>query len=119
MSYPFTVDGETVWDPAPRVGLLYAGITEAVSEVVRQPTGLKPSADGTCAIDVAAFHAFVECLRESQAATRHPVYGAMMKGVLAVSLQLAKKTGAELTPMYGEEQPIFGLAADLRATMSV
>ena len=119
MSYPFTVDGETVWDPALRVGLLYVGITEAVSEVLGQPTGLKPSADGTCAIDVAAFHAFVDCLRESQASTRHPVYGAMMKGLLAVSVQLAKKTGAELAPMYGEEQTIFGAAADLRLTMSV
>jgi len=119
MSYPFTVDGETVWDPALRVGLLYAGITEAVSEVLKQPTGLKPSADGTCAIDVAAFHAFVACLRESQASTRHPVYGGLMKGLLAVSLQLAKTTGAELTPMYGDEQAIFGAAADFAGAMSV
>ncbi len=117
MSYPYTVDGETVWDPTSRVGTLYAALTEAASEVLRQPTGLKQAADGTCEIDVAAFHTFVEYLRESQAATRDPVYGAMMKGLLAVSLQLAKLTGAELTPMYGDERPIFGAAADYGVTM--
>lgn len=113
MSYPFTVDGETVWDPALRVGRLYVAICEGVAGVLALQTGLKPSADGTCAIDVAVFHGFVDGLREAQASTRHPVYGSMMKGLLAVSIQLARVTGADLMPMYGDELRIFADAKDL------
>lgn len=118
MSYPFTVDGRTVWDPALRVGRLYVAICASVAEVLEVQPGLKPGADGTCAIDVASFHGFVESLRESQASTRHPVYGSMMKGLLAVSIQLAKATGADLTPMYGDEVRIFADAKDLESSIS-
>jgi hypothetical protein len=98
MSYYFEVLGETVWDPSLRIGKWYLSFATAAAELVQRPTGLTPSDDDTCAVDLPVFRGFVESLLDCYASTRHPVQHGLMRGVLLTSLVILKRGGVVIAP---------------------
>ncbi|MGV9993956.1 DUF6086 family protein [Streptomyces sp. NPDC003374] len=103
MSYYFEVAGETVWDPSLRIGKWYLSFAKSAAELVQRPTGLTPSDDDTCAVDVQVFRQFVEGLLDCYGSTRHPVQHGLMRGVLLASLVMLERAGVVLEPKTGRE----------------
>ncbi|GGN60296.1 DUF6086 family protein [Streptomyces kronopolitis] len=106
MSYYFEASGHTVWDPSLRIGKWYLSFAESAADLVHRPTGLKPSDDDTCAVDVQVFRQFVEGLLECYASTRHPVQHGLMRGVLLTSLVMLERVGVEMSPKSEREASI-------------
>lgn len=103
MSYYFEVAGETVWDPSLRIGNWYLSFAESAAELVQRPTGLTPSDDDTCAVDVQVFRQFVEGLLDCYGSTRHPVQHDLMRGVLLASLVMLGRGGVVIAPKSERE----------------
>ncbi|KOG66388.1 hypothetical protein ADK76_02840 [Streptomyces griseoflavus] len=103
MSYYFEVSGETVWDPSLRIGKWYLSFAEAAAELVQRPTGLTPSQDDTCAVDIQPFQHFVQGLLDCYASTRHPVQHGLVRGVLLASLVILARGGGVIVPKTERE----------------
>jgi len=103
MSYYFEVAGETVWDPALRIGMWYLSFAESAANLVQRPTGLTPSDDDTCAVDIEVFRQFVEGLLDCYGSTRHPVQHGLMRGLLLASLVILGRGGLTITPKSERE----------------
>ncbi|MFJ6139012.1 DUF6086 family protein [Kitasatospora sp. NPDC092286] len=108
MSYYFEVSGETVWDPSLRIGKWYLSFAEAAAELVQRPTGLTPSDDDTCTVNVQVFRQFVDGLLECYASTRHPVQHGLMRGVLLTSLVILERGGVVIAPKSEREASLLG-----------
>ncbi|GAB1641401.1 DUF6086 family protein [Krasilnikovia sp. MM14-A1259] len=108
MSYYFKVAGETVWNPALRIAQWYLSFAERAGELVQRPTGLAPSNDDTCTIEVEVFQQFVEAMLECYASTRHPVQHGLMRGVLLASLVVLKRGGVALDPKSERAASLMG-----------
>ncbi|MEU3430488.1 DUF6086 family protein [Streptomyces gardneri] len=106
MSYYFEVAGETVWDPSLRIGKWYLSFAETAGKLVQRPTGLTPSDDDTCAVNVQVFRQFVESLLECYASTRHPVQHGLMRGVLLTSLVMLERGGVVISSKSEREAAI-------------
>jgi len=103
VSYYFEADGNTLWDPSLRMGKWYLSFAESAADLVHRPTGLTPSDDDTCAVDVPVFRQFVEALLECYASTRHPVQHSLMRGVLLASLVMLERGGGKVSPKSERE----------------
>ncbi|MFI1160266.1 DUF6086 family protein [Streptomyces sioyaensis] len=106
MSYYFEAAGHTVWNPSLRMGRWYLAFAESVADLVHRPTGLTPSGDDTCAVDVPVFRQFVEALLECYASTRHPVQHGLMRGVLLTSLVMLERGGVKMSPESEREASV-------------
>ncbi|MFJ3790974.1 DUF6086 family protein [Kitasatospora sp. NPDC090091] len=103
MSYYFEVSGETAWNPSLRIGKWYLSFAETAAELIQRPTGLTPSDDDTCAVNMQMFRQFVEGLLECYASTRHPVQHGLMRGVLLTSLVILERGGVAIAPKSERE----------------
>jgi hypothetical protein len=118
MSYPFLSAGESVWDPALRVGQLYLGQAELVAELTEVPSGLTPLRDGTCDLAPGVFAAFVEHVWRYYNKGRHPANAHLLHGVLLVSLVLLQRSGGPPLQPGGEVLDALLVEADaLERTM--
>ncbi|MFD7233668.1 DUF6086 family protein [Streptomyces sp. NPDC059881] len=102
MSYPFELDGETLWDAGYHSGQLYASLARGAAEFLELPSGLTPNAQGGCDVDLEPFRVFVERLYELYTSTRNEVLHGLAHGLLATSLVLLERAGGAvaLTPPY-------------------
>ncbi|WP_406271298.1 DUF6086 family protein [Streptomyces sp. NBC_00191] len=107
MSYPFELDGETLWDAGYYSGRLYASLARGAAEFVELPTGLTPSDQGGCDVELHTFRAFVEGLYGTYSSTRNPVLHGLMRGLLVTSLVLLEHAGASIT-LKPEHEEAFG-----------
>lgn len=105
MSYPFELDGETLWDAGYRTGQLYASLAHGAAEFLELPSGLTPNVQGGCDVDLEPFRVFVEGLHELYASTRNEVLHGLSHGLLATSLVLLERAGGTiaLTPPYAAD----------------
>ncbi|WP_436492234.1 DUF6086 family protein [Actinokineospora sp. HUAS TT18] len=117
MSYYFEVGGETVWNPALRIGKVYVTHAEGVAAQMGLPTGLAPADDDSCAVDVQAFPRFVDCLLEWDRTTRHPVMHALLDGLLITSLALREAIGGAVPPKSEREAALLAEATKLARSM--
>jgi hypothetical protein len=103
MSYYFEVSGETVWDPSLRIGEWYLAFAATAAGLVQRPTGLTPSNDDTCDVNIQVFRRFVEGLLECYASTRHPIQHSLMRAVLLSSLVMLERGGVVIAPKSERE----------------
>ncbi|MFD9212527.1 DUF6086 family protein [Streptomyces sp. NPDC087659] len=102
MSYPFELDGETLWDAGYHSGQLYAWLAHGAAEFLELPSGLTPNVQGGCDVDLEPFQGFVEGLYEQYASTRNELLHGLAHGLLVTSLVLLERAGGTiaLTPPY-------------------
>ncbi|MFD4718539.1 DUF6086 family protein [Streptomyces sp. NPDC058423] len=102
MSYPFEMEGETLWDAGYHSGRLFASLAHGAAEFLELPSGLTPSDQGGCDVDPEQFRVFVEGLHELYASTRNEVLHGLSHGLLATSLVLLERAGGTvaLTPPH-------------------
>ncbi|MDV5147350.1 DUF6086 family protein [Streptomyces sp. SBC-4] len=97
LSYPYELDGETLWDAGSYSGRLYLSLVKGAAEHLELPSGLIENARiGGCDIDLPAFRVFVEGLYESYSSAGNPVLLGLSRGLLATSLVLLDMAGSSL-----------------------
>ncbi|MFC7258924.1 DUF6086 family protein [Streptomyces lutosisoli] len=97
MSYPYELGGETLWDAGYHSGQLYASLARGAAEFVKLPTGLTPTPQGSCDIELLTFRSFVQGLYGTYSSTRNPVLHGLTRGLLVTSLVLLERAGAPIT----------------------
>ncbi|OLE28301.1 MAG: hypothetical protein AUG44_07765 [Actinobacteria bacterium 13_1_20CM_3_71_11] len=114
MSHDFEVAGDTVWSPARRAGLVYAGFARVVGDVLGQETGLTPTPEDVTQIDPDVFAGFVDGLLDMYSRSNHQILHAHLTPVIEVSLVILERAGRpwpdddpRLTPFKG--YPAVGL----------
>lgn len=105
MSYPFELDGETVWDAGSQTGQLYVSLARGAAAYLELPCGLTPNEQGSCDIELSLFQPFVERMYSTYSSTRNPVLHGLTRGLLITSLVLLEQAGREiaLTPEHEED----------------
>ncbi|MFD7324188.1 DUF6086 family protein [Streptomyces sp. NPDC059875] len=107
MSYPYELDGETLWDAGYNSGRLYISLTQAAEDYVELPSGLIENARiGGCDVDLPTFRVFVEGLYKSYSSTQNPVLHGLSRGLLVTSLVLLDMAGASLTLRAEHEEAL-------------
>ncbi|WP_443042677.1 DUF6086 family protein [Streptomyces sp. NBC_00344] len=117
MSYYFEVDGRTVWDCSLRIGRWFIASAESVAGLIDLPTGLAPSSQDSCDIELKIFRGFVDGLRECYNSTRHPVMHSLMDGLLVTCLVLLERGGTGSVPMNLTENALFERKAIIAQSM--
>ncbi|GAB2508164.1 DUF6086 family protein [Nocardia heshunensis] len=126
MSLPFEVDGETVWDPALRTGIVFIGTADALGDMFRgyidhddhrHATGLRSRPDGTCAIDPPEFLQFVDRVRDALARTGSLSHRILIEGWLTCALALLDKMGTAFEPRNMREERLAEMIEEVRQGM--
>jgi Family of unknown function (DUF6086) len=94
MSYVFEIDTETVWSPALRVGEIYVGFVRVLEEIVGSSAGLEPISSDMVRIDPERLKGFVRDLLS--VTTTHVILGSELETVIALSLVMLERGGADL-----------------------
>ncbi|WP_330348282.1 DUF6086 family protein [Streptomyces sp. NBC_00582] len=97
MSYPYELGGETLWEAGYHSGRLYASLARGAAEFVKLPTGLTPTPQGSCDIELSTFRAFVQGLYTLYSSTSSLVIHGLARGLLVTSLVLLERAGAPIT----------------------
>ncbi|MEU1620684.1 DUF6086 family protein [Streptomyces sp. NPDC005722] len=98
MSYPYALDGETLWDAGYASGRLYFSLAQGAAEYLDVPSGLIENARlGGCDVVLPTFRVFVEGLYASYSSTEHRVLHGLSRGLLVTSLVLLDMAGSSLT----------------------
>ena len=97
LSYPYELGGETLWDAGYFSGKLYASLARGAAEFVELPTGLTPTPQGSCDVELPTFRAFVQGLYAHYSSTSNPVIHGLARGLLVTSLVLLEHAGAPIT----------------------
>lgn len=95
MSYIFDVAGETVWSPSLRLGRLFIDMVGAFSRLVGHESGLSAMAEDYYEIEVDSFTSFIKEVLTDPAAS-HPVYSAMVRGLVLTSMVIINRAGGAL-----------------------
>lgn len=119
MSYPFGLDGETLWDAGYHSGLLYASLAHGAAEFLELPSGLAPNDQGGCDVDIEQFRVFVEGLYERYASTRNEVLHGLAHGLLVTSLVLLERAGGTLALTPPHAATLLDEKASLAHSMAV
>ncbi|MFI0904815.1 DUF6086 family protein [Streptomyces sioyaensis] len=96
----------TRYGPPLLIGKWYLSFAESTTDLVHRPTGLTPSDDDTCAVDMQTFRQCVEAPLECYASTRHPVQHGLMRGVLLAPLVMVER-GGEISSKPEREVSLF------------
>jgi hypothetical protein len=114
MSLIFDVDGDTVWNPATRVGDLYVRLLTEIADVLGVPTGLIDfTSEDTYEIDVDVYGGLVRKIADLYAASPDPVLRGLLEGVLAPSVVVLDRAGRPLAAQSGKEHELIAKARQL------
>jgi hypothetical protein len=106
VSYTFEVRGETVWDPALRIGLIHHGYVEVLERVLGRPAGWTMVAGDTVEIDPRVFTTFVDGLLDAYGRSNHPVLHGQLALVIKLSLVMLERAGAPWQPDDPRLEPV-------------
>ncbi|MFJ8943324.1 DUF6086 family protein [Streptomyces sp. NPDC102395] len=107
MSYPYELDGETLWDAGFQSGRLYFSLAQGAAELIQLPTGLTHNDRlGGCDIELPTFRAFVEGAYDSYSRTNSPVLQGLWRGLLVTSLVLLEMAGSSITLSAEHEEAL-------------
>ncbi|MDT0389176.1 DUF6086 family protein [Streptomyces dubilierae] len=106
MSHPFELGGETLWDAGHHSGLLYLSLARGAAEFLELPTGLTPTAQGSCEIELSTFRAFVQGLYDTWSSAGNPVLRGLTRDLLVTSLVLLDGAGAPIVLQPAHEEAL-------------
>ncbi|MFD3916728.1 DUF6086 family protein [Streptomyces sp. NPDC058603] len=118
MSYPFELGGETLWDAGYHSGQLYASVARGAAEFLEVPSGLSPSPQGGCDVELAQFETFVQALHGLYTSTGSEVLHGLTRGLLVTSLVLLERAGGVITLKPSHEAVLLAEKAALARTMA-
>ncbi|MGW4273372.1 DUF6086 family protein [Streptomyces seoulensis] len=117
MTYSFIIDDDTVWGPANRVGRLYAGMAEAVADVLGLPTGLGEDIGEMFEIDTAQFSAFTQAMLAVRAESSHQYFWILLDSVLPISIAMLRRAGRPATPQTAQETDYLAMVNEMDLPM--
>jgi hypothetical protein len=91
MSQYFQLGDQVLWNPATRVAQLYVGLSDAMSALIDQPTGIGPVIADEYAIDLPVFESFVGALVLHYQRATHSIMKSMMDGFIATSMVMLER----------------------------
>ncbi|MFJ8592099.1 DUF6086 family protein [Streptomyces sp. NPDC093598] len=97
MSHPYELGGETLWDAGYHSGRLYLSLARGAAELLELPTGLTPTSQGSCDIELPTFRAFVRGLYGAYSSVGNPVLRGLTRDLLITSLVLLERAEAPIT----------------------
>ncbi|MGW9034649.1 DUF6086 family protein [Streptomyces sp. NPDC055721] len=107
LSYPYELDGKTLWDAGSESGRLYFSLTRGAAEHIQLPTGLTHiDRLGGCDIELPTFRVFVEGLYDSYSRTNSAVLQRLWRGLLVTSLVLLDMAGSSITLSAEHEEAL-------------
>ncbi|MEV1331071.1 DUF6086 family protein [Micromonospora costi] len=96
MSYSFESNGETLWDPALRIGKMYVSYAKGMEDVLGVPSGLSPTDQDWADVDPVSFAGFVSELCEWYFSSPNWLLHGLMRTMLMTSLVMLERAGGEL-----------------------
>lgn len=118
MSYPFDVNGETVWDAGYLTGRMYASLAHGAAEALNLKTGLTANRQGGCDVEPSIFRSFVEGLYNAYSSTKNPVLHGITRSLLTCSTILAERVGFQIAMTPEHEDAFQAERADFTRAMS-
>ncbi|MFI9828016.1 DUF6086 family protein [Streptomyces sp. NPDC051913] len=96
---------ETLWNPSDGAARLFLRHVRLYEEELGLPSGFGPMENDECAIDPAAFGAYVDALLALHDRTRHGIIDALSEGFVATVLVLAERAGVEVRRPVAADGP--------------
>ena len=101
MSVYFEVSGESIWNPASRVGLLYVQQLQAAARLVQMETGVATLTADSFVVDPIKLAALTRELVALYETGNHVVLRSQLLPVVAVSLVLVGRAGSGASSTVG------------------
>jgi hypothetical protein len=118
LSYPYALDGKTLWDAGSHTGRLYLSLAQGAAEYLELPTGLiENDRLGGCDVDLPTFRVFVEGLYKSYYSAGNPVLRGLSRSLLVTSLVLLDMAGPSLMLRPEHEEALWGEMASFGRSM--